>query len=50
MGIVDDLYIQKTEDKEYKIGQHIVIFEDDILKFCALTRKLSAGLYKTLDN
>ncbi len=39
-GIVNQEYLNKTQDKEYKLEQRIVIKEDSVFKFIYLTKKI----------
>lgn len=47
-GIVDQKYIDKTEDTGYRIGQRIVIKEKDVLKLITLVKKITDILRKKL--
>lgn len=46
-GMVDDQYINKSNDRSYIIGQRLVIKEKEIIRLIELTIKLAQGL-KTL--
>jgi hypothetical protein len=39
-GIVDQMYLNKTTDKTYKVGQRIVIKESDVILMVSLVRKI----------
>ena len=39
-GIIDQKYLDKTSDTNYKIGQRIVIKEKDVIELTTLTKKL----------
>lgn len=43
-GIVDEKYLKNSKDKNYAIGQRIVVSKTDILEFCQLIKKLKTGL------
>ena len=45
-GIVDQKYLDKTNDNSYVIGQRIIIKENDVLIILDIVRKLCAGLQK----
>ena len=47
-GIVDQLYIDRSNDNSYNIGQRIVVTEKDVQEMLFLVRKLSNGLRKAL--
>lgn len=39
-GIVDDDYLKKSGDSSYRIGQHLIIKETDIIKYADIIEKL----------
>ena len=43
-GIIDEKYIQKSGDVSYKVGQRLVIHNDDVIQFVKLIKKLTDGL------
>ena len=43
-GIVDQKYIDKSGDKVYRVGQRIVIKENDVLKLITLVRKVTEAI------
>jgi len=43
-GIVDETYLKNSKDKNYSIGQRIVVSQTDIREFSALISKLKTGL------
>jgi len=43
-GIVDDKYLQKSQDDRYKVGQRIVVQERDIGALIRILEKLSKGI------
>ncbi len=47
-GIVDQLYIDRSRDGSYRIGQRIVVTENDARQMLALVRKLADALRNRL--
>jgi uncharacterized Zn finger protein (UPF0148 family) len=47
-GIVDEKYIEKSKDLAYKVGQRIVIKENDVLEIVELINKLVDKIRKKL--
>ena len=45
-GIVDQKYLDKTNDNSYVIGQRIIIKENDVLIILDIVRKLCVRLQK----
>jgi uncharacterized Zn finger protein (UPF0148 family) len=43
-GLVDDEYVKKTGDQQYRPGQRLVLKERDVLQFAQLVEGLAAGL------
>lgn len=43
-GIVDEAYINKSGDTTYKLGQRIVVSQDDVNKLAQILEKLSTSL------
>lgn len=43
-GIVDDDYLNKTNDRQYQSGQRLVIKESDVMRFTDLIEKLTTSL------
>lgn len=43
-GLIDEQYIQKSNDPSYKIGQRVIIRNTDVLRLLGHVRKLSLGL------
>ncbi|MBO5348938.1 MAG: hypothetical protein J6A89_03855 [Clostridia bacterium] len=39
-GIVDEEYIKKSNDKNYEVGQRIIIVKQDVVEFCEIIKKL----------
>lgn len=46
-GMVDSMYLQKSGDTSYIIGQRLVVHEKDVYELLSIIKKLAAGL-KTL--
>jgi uncharacterized Zn finger protein (UPF0148 family) len=46
-GIVDDKFLDKTNDNTYKVGQRIVIKEKDVIELISLVEKLVTKLRKS---
>lgn len=49
-GIVDESYINKSGDTKYKLGQRIVVSQNDIYKLLKCLEKLSSSIDKELGN
>ena len=45
-GVVDSDYVQKSGDREYALGQRIVIRETHVLRLLTLVDKLGSELKK----
>jgi uncharacterized Zn finger protein (UPF0148 family) len=45
-GLIDEKYIQNSNDHSYKIGQRVIVKNSDALRLLSHVRKLSAGLRK----
>lgn len=43
-GLIDEQYIQKSNDHSYKIGQRVIVRKSDTLRLLSHVRKLSSGL------
>lgn len=43
-GIVDDKYVQKSQDTSYQLGQRIVVKEKDVLYLISLIQKLATNI------
>lgn len=43
-GIVDQMYIDKTKDASYNVGQRLVVKDEDVLQFLSIVQKLGKGL------
>jgi len=43
-GIVDQRYIERSKDSTYKVGQRIVVKDDDVRYLKELVRKIAAGI------
>lgn len=49
-GIVDEKYLDKSEDKKYKVGQRIVVKKEDVLTIVNLIKKLVENIRTKLDS
>lgn len=49
-GLVDSIYIEKTDDHTYRSGQRIVVRESDVKLMITLINKLISGLYCCIQN
>ena len=47
-GIVDQKYIDKTKDMNYKVGQRIIIKKSDIESLLEIITKLCIGLKENI--
>lgn len=47
-GLIDEKYLDKTNDTSYKIGQRLIVRKDDIAKLVEVIRKLGDGLRTTI--
>ena len=47
-GIVDQKYLDKTQDKDYIVGQRIVVRQDDARRLLAIIQKLSSEIRKVV--
>jgi len=47
-GIVDEMYLEKTNDTNYKVGQRIIIRKSDIENLLKIITKLCNSLKKTI--
>lgn len=43
-GFVDERYIQKSFDTHYKIGQRLVVKDEDVIQLIVIIKKMSEGL------
>jgi len=43
-GLVDDDYLRKSSDRQYQVGQRLVIKEHDVLRFAELIEKMAVTL------
>jgi hypothetical protein len=43
-GLIDERYIQNSNDNSYKVGQRVIIRSSDALKLLGYVRRLSQGL------
>ena len=43
-AIVDQMYIDKTTDASYRVGQRLIIKDEDVLRFLSIVQKLGKGL------
>jgi hypothetical protein len=43
-GIVDEKYIKKSGDDSYKVGQRLVIHNNDVVRFIRIVKQLTDGL------
>lgn len=48
-GMVDEAYITKSGDQNYRIGQRIVVRAEDVIETIKLVEKLLAGMRQTPD-
>lgn len=46
-GMIDEMYIKKSNDTNYCVGQRIVIHNEDTMRLIQIIKKLNNGL-KTL--
>lgn len=49
-GLIDERYIQNSNDNSYKIGQRVIVKNSDALRLLGYIRKLTAGLGEQLHN
>lgn len=45
-GIVDEEYINKSNDTSYEVGQRIIIDKQDVVEFCEIVKKLGNEILK----
>lgn len=43
-GIIDERYLEKSKDMSYKVGQRVIIKENDVIKLLDFVKKLGKGL------
>lgn len=46
-GMVDDMYLNKSNDTTYRVGQRIVSKKEYVIKLLKVIKKLSEGIHKT---
>ena len=45
-AIVDQMYIDKTTDTSYSVGQRLIVKNEDVLRFLSIVQKLGKGLLR----
>ncbi len=45
-GLIDEIYIKKSGDSSYRVGQRVIIKNQDAIRLLRHVRKLSDGLTK----
>ncbi|ANU20550.1 hypothetical protein BBI15_10140 [Planococcus plakortidis] len=46
-GMVDDMYLNKSNDTTYRVGQRLVSKKEYVIKLLKVIKKLSEGIHKT---
>ncbi|MGP4073709.1 hypothetical protein ACTWQB_14270 [Piscibacillus sp. B03] len=49
-GIIDEKYLQRSNDKTYKLGQRIICKRNEVEKLIEIIKRLSTGISTMVDN